>query len=298
MKNLLLLLLCSITHPILAQHIGGLYSGKLVNDSTHKEQQYELALSEYRGEISGYAYTTFVVRDTFYYSIKKVSARRVGKRLEVTDMRMLRHNFPQAPDKGVRQVMQVDLPFTDTVEQMNGSWHTTATKQFYSIGGNVQLQRTRDSSGSALYAHLQEGQQPEAKPVATSGNTTASPLPARLVYTERKQHILQTIHTGSDSLVLSFFDNGIVDGDTISVYLNNAPVIVRNKLTAAASKKVIYLSPQTPVAELMLVAENLGTIPPNTGLLVVQDGEQRHAIHFTADLQTNAVIRFTRSSRL
>jgi hypothetical protein len=42
--------------------------------------------------------------------------------------------------------------------------------------------------------------------------------------------------------------------------------------------------------KLLLVAENLGTLPPNTGLLVIRDGDKTYQVNFTADMQTNASI--------
>ena len=42
--------------------------------------------------------------------------------------------------------------------------------------------------------------------------------------------------------------------------------------------------------KLTLVADNLGSIPPNTGLLIIQDGNERYQIRFSADLQTNASV--------
>ena len=55
--------------------------------------------------------------------------------------------------------------------------------------------------------------------------------------------------------------------------------------------------PDTETVEIILVAENLGTLPPNTGLLVVKDGEQTYQVHFSADLQTNASIMFKRKKQ-
>jgi hypothetical protein len=114
-----------------------------------------------------------------------------------------------------------------------------------------------------------------------------------LPYTERNPNLLQTLDISGDSLILSFYDNGVVDGDVISVYLNNEPVVSQTKLTEAAIKKTIYLNFNShPEIDLLLVAETLGSIPPNTGLLIVQDGENRHTIHFSSDFQTNATVRF------
>jgi hypothetical protein len=39
-----------------------------------------------------------------------------------------------------------------------------------------------------------------------------------------------------------------------------------------------------------MYAENLGSIPPNTGLLIIQDGEVRNEIRFAGDMQKSSAI--------
>jgi hypothetical protein len=129
----------------------------------------------------------------------------------------------------------------------------------------------------------------ESDKVASKTVVSKNNVPAVLSYTERKDHLQQTVEIASDSLFLSFYDNGVVDGDSISVYLNNQPVISNTKLTSVATKKTIYVGGLNEI-KLLLVAENLGTIPPNTGLLVIRDGDKTYHVNFTADMQTNASI--------
>jgi hypothetical protein len=47
-----------------------------------------------------------------------------------------------------------------------------------------------------------------------------------------------------------------------------------------------------PGESLMLImhAESLGLIPPNTGLLIIQDGNNRHEIRFESDMQKSSAI--------
>lgn len=123
----------------------------------------------------------------------------------------------------------------------------------------------------------------KTKPVVEKTNT-----PLVLPYNERKEHLQQTVAIASDSLLLSFYDNGVVDGDSISVYLNDQPVIT-TRLTSIATKKSIYIGGMDEV-KLLLVAENLGSIPPNTGLLIIREGDKTYQVNFTADMQTNASI--------
>ena len=72
MKNLCFIFLLLFFNQLSAQRIGGFFSGTLYNDSTRMIQQYELAIGEYKGKVTGYSYVTFVSNDTFYYGIRKV----------------------------------------------------------------------------------------------------------------------------------------------------------------------------------------------------------------------------------
>ena len=443
MKNLYILFL-AIAFPfyIHAQNIHGLWSGTLINDSTHRIQNFELGLSEYRGKITGYTYTTFIDNDTFYYSIKRIKAERKDGKLFIVDDEMVGNNFPQRVSKHVKQTTVFPLINDSTIDIANGKWSTNQTKRYYSIGGSVAVKEQEDEKQSDLLSHLQEADikndiavnqskkqenetvakhasfiqknsvqkipssknadvvknietQPAnkkivpekdlkkndevnslngeskkdvvavkqkettesttAKQVVTTKNSisdtpeknkktennsvaqsnsavtkqntgssslekeevsvnknserqkiintvaTTTPVAQQKevvaiskelpsVVADRKNEDMQELYFKNDSLVLSLYDNGIVDGDTVSVFVNGDAVISRQMLKSVATKKTIYISNNTDSVLLVLFAENLGTIPPNTGLLTVRDGDEVYQVHFTADLQKNASI--------
>ena len=106
----------------------------------------------------------------------------------------------------------------------------------------------------------------------------------------RNTAVLQTVSFKSDSLRLSLYDNGEVDGDTVTVVLNGQPIISRAGLTAKGMTMSIATSDLRDSSELIMYAENLGRIPPNTGLLIVQDGAERYQIRFSGDLKNNSAI--------
>ena len=118
-------------------------------------------------------------------------------------------------------------------------------------------------------------------------------VPTVLAYTQRKEHLHQSVDITADSLMLSFYDNGVVDGDSISVYLNDQLIVPSTQLRSVATKKGIYVGGLSEI-KLVLVADNLGTIPPNTGLLIIRDGDKSYQVNFTADMQTNASILLKR----
>ena len=98
----------------------------------------------------------------------------------------------------------------------------------------------------------------------------------------------------SDSLLVSLYDNGEVDGDTVSVLLNGKIILERQGLSTRAVKKTIYLPKDADSLQMVMYAETLGSIPPNTGLLVIRDGQDTYEIRFSGDLQKNAGILLRR----
>lgn len=108
----------------------------------------------------------------------------------------------------------------------------------------------------------------------------------------------QSVYYQSDSLVLTLYDNGYVDGDTVSVVMNGEVIFSKQGLSTKAVSKTIYITKETPDSiRLVMYAENLGSIPPNTGLLVVHDGEAVYDVRFSADLKSNAAIILQRKKK-
>jgi hypothetical protein len=139
---------------------------------------------------------------------------------------------------------------------------------------------------------------PTAKkdPAPTRGNQFEVHIPppgtrAAADLSKRKIETLQTLAYTSDSLLLYLYDNGQVDGDTVSIVLNGQTILERRGLTERPITYTIYTQRGTPDSlQLVMYAENLGTLPPNTGLLVILDGSVRHEVRFSGDLQRNSAI--------
>ena len=108
---------------------------------------------------------------------------------------------------------------------------------------------------------------------------------------KRKLETIRTVEITQDSLVFSLYDNGTVDGDTVSVLLNGRVIMPRVGLLVTAISKTIYLTPEMGDSiSVVMYAENLGSIPPNTGLLVIHDGARIYEIRFSGDLSKNSKI--------
>ena len=138
------------------------------------------------------------------------------------------------------------------------------------------------------FAVIPAGKKPDSVKAAIAKGPAAE-------LSKRKVETLQTVLFSADSIILNLYDNGQVDGDTVTVLLNGRPIISRQGLTAMAITKTIYSSDlKEDTMQLLMYAENLGSIPPNTGLLVIVDGETRNEVRFSSDLQKNSAVLLKR----
>jgi len=115
-------------------------------------------------------------------------------------------------------------------------------------------------------------------------------------FEKRKNIYSKDIVVSSDSVRVSFYDNGEIDGDSISVFLNNQPILMKQELAATALNIYIVLDKTKDVNELSMFAENLGKYPPNTALMVLYDGNERHEVYLSSSLSQNATIRIRRKA--
>lgn len=115
------------------------------------------------------------------------------------------------------------------------------------------------------------------------------PNPAADLSTRRIEVIHNYYFTG-DSLEITFYDNGTVDGDTISVLLNRNLLIGKKQLSTEPLTEKIRIPANADSLELVMYAENLGTYPPNTGILIIKDGKSRVELRFAGDLSRSASV--------
>ena len=113
--------------------------------------------------------------------------------------------------------------------------------------------------------------------------------------TKRNIETIQTVYFKNDSLRFALYDNGEVDGDTVSVVINGKVFMGKKGLSTSPTSETYYITAETGDSlQLIMYAESLGSIPPNTGLLIVMDGTTRHEIRFSADLTKSAAVVFRR----
>lgn len=114
------------------------------------------------------------------------------------------------------------------------------------------------------------------------------PLPKVLV--ERENKLVKTIQVEEENIQIDLFDNGTIDNDTISVFHNNKLVIKHGRLAFNPISLKIKCSPEDKIHDLVVVAENLGEIPPNTALMVITAGKKRYEVFLSSNESRNAKV--------
>ncbi|OLY92429.1 hypothetical protein SAMN05444008_11693 [Cnuella takakiae] len=107
----------------------------------------------------------------------------------------------------------------------------------------------------------------------------------------RVKEVQNEIEVTSDSVLVNFYDNGEVDGDSISVFFNDQLLSFNRLLSAKAIQFKIGLDPSKEFNEVTMFADNLGRIAPNTSLMIVYDGNKRHDIRLSSNLEKSATVR-------
>lgn len=117
-------------------------------------------------------------------------------------------------------------------------------------------------------------------------------VPTPYVIKSRSNELVKVLTVTDPDVTIKIYDNGEIDGDSISVYLDNKLVLSNKMLTASPLILKLKMDDINNEHELTMVAENLGTIPPNTSIMIVEAGEQRFEVRITSTEQKNAVVRF------
>ncbi len=132
----------------------------------------------------------------------------------------------------------------------------------------------------------------KSEPVVIDKPKTAPVLNIPVTTRSRENSLVQTFSVSSDEILVRLYDNGEVDGDTISVYLDGKPIISNKGLSTVPITVSLKMDEDNPEHVLIMVAENLGRIPPNTSLMMVYDGDKRYQVSITSTEQKNAMVKF------
>ena len=301
--KILISILFSLPIWLSAQDITGVWTGYIKTPGSQLE--YELAISGGDKKLSGYSLIIYPKDGIENIGIKTAKIKQGKKEIYFEDGELVYDNFTTQPRR-VKMFGNLTLILKDTLMILLGNFSTRSLdfRDTRTYSGEVYLQKTARPLSSKMLITMDEihlvhnfsfVKKTKGVKQPTNNNlknaTTAVAIKSPLKPTERKIQKISEIFFSGDSLLLSFYDNGTIDGDTISMILNGRMIAQKIKLTTNAFRITIPTKiDQNDSLILVMHAESLGLIPPNTGLLIIQDGATRHEIRFEGDMQRSSAI--------
>jgi hypothetical protein len=197
------------------------------------------------------------------------------KRMVIIESAVLQYNVP---DACVPCIKTYDLTWSQTgkLENLLGEWkgHEMGNSNLCQPG-KVSLQRSETSTW----------------PVDIFQNDTLSNLQKSMKLQPREKELVRAINVDTNRIRIELYDNAEIDDDTVSVFLNNTLLLYKKRLTDRALTLDVDVFPNTNY-ELMMYADNLGRIPPNTSLMVITAGKKRYEMRISSSEQKSAVVQF------
>lgn len=117
-------------------------------------------------------------------------------------------------------------------------------------------------------------------------------LSTPLVLKTRENALVRKIETEAGVIKINCYDNGEIDGDTVSIYHNNKLIKSHMRLSEKPISFTIEINASQPHHELIMVAENLGSIPPNTSLMTITTPDKQYEVFISSSQQKNAKVIF------
>ncbi|MFT3827738.1 MAG: hypothetical protein QM731_27715 [Chitinophagaceae bacterium] len=327
LRNTLLILLCIIGLRGFSQTISGSWYGKadVVAQGNNNNYLTELVLKQKGDKVEGIfgyyfkdSYQSFYIRGKYDKNTREIkinniplifygsTSTRAGIDCPMTFTGILTVNKIQSSIKGSFLTSESKYKYTCPEIRVN---------MLFDIAENKDSILSHHVAGQKIWKPSEDDfvviNTADHKAVTVMGDNS-KPLPERVNsvnieinplkdlidrFEKRKNVYTKDIEIEADSVRISFYDNGEIDGDTISVFMNKQPIIVSQGLTTKAVNLYFALDTLQEVNELSMFAENLGKYPPNTALMVITDGIHRYEVYMSSSLLQNATVRLKRKKK-
>ena len=277
MKNLLLFLL--LFPIIVTAQYKGIWNGYITRYDGGETSNYILNIKdESNGIVRGDA---FIFKKKFIVFEGKLNFIGVVKdgKLTVKELKILVNKMPNNYTFLCFKNMELELISKNDIDNLTGPWNGTMFNFSNCDPGDVFLRRFVENKPNGF----------DAIPLDVLDSIRESAfVPDTFITTSLTPP--KVIEVKSRFVKISIKDYQKIDGDIISVYVNREQIIKQHRLTRTPIEKRLRLDRTASISEVIIFAENLGRIPPNTCLMIVDDGVTQQEVFIESSLQKSAVI--------
>lgn len=304
MKKALFLPLLIISFYCFPQSVAGYWYGNANVKSKSSANNYlvELILSQDRTQVKGVL--NYYFKNTFRSLSVNGNYNSMTRQLVLFNIPVTYHGSTSSMEVDCIMSFVAKLRVSPQDSRLVGNFEGKPEYKYTCANINFNLRKDADISkkDSILNAIRQYKETYQVwKPTATDTLEAVNVVQRKVVnyvvenqFKLRENIIAEEITVNSDSLKVDFYDNGEVDGDSISVFFNNDLLAFNRQLSTRAIHFNLLLDSTKEINELTMFADNLGSIPPNTALMLVSDGKKRYELRLSSNLEKNATIRIKR----
>jgi len=282
-----------------AQNISGVWEG-----STSGEYC-KIVILQIKDSCFGYTYDTGLgyCKADFIGTYKEASKRLVG----------INTGFIERTITHVLSTYSLSYSRTNEIEFLRGFLFpksTFATLLSFGEGSPVTYRKTSESVDTNQLIGLKVYKPAVPKVIPGGKPTTVKVTPEKIVplpdtpvikkvipetvlsstKQSRTSTLVKTIETAADTIKLVLYDNGEIDGDTVTVFDNGKMIVERLGLSVKAFEVLIPVNKKDNFHAIELMANNLGSIPPNTAFMLILAGKERYELRLTSDFSVNAQV--------
>lgn len=274
MKILFILVFLFVT-SLQAQDLTGIWRGTLTQEpgGCYPEYHLELQINTSNNSITGTSYD-------YYDASKFVKLRFMGrynsstKRLVIIESEVMEFKIPK---ECVPCIKTYDLNFENNNDKdvLTGTWkgNEMSSAQKICPPGKIKLYREKTSVF--------------AKDIEQSDELVS--IEKTLNFPPREKEMVKAIQLNDAAIKIDLYDNAEIDNDTVTVFVNNKLLLYKQRLTD--KPHTIHFNAIAGVDyEFMMYANNLGSIPPNTALMVVSAGGKKFEVRLASTDQKSAVV--------
>lgn len=272
------LILCCWIFPccLMAEDLNGIWKGTLTQGPGGCYPRYflELQIDVSNDQVTGKAYDYY---DLTHFVKMNFTGRYNARtrRLVLIEDRVLQADIPS--DCAVC-IKTYDLTYSKVgaEEVLSGDWKgIMQDKHLTCPPGKILLKRAAVSDF----------------PVEAAQSDTLQTLQKQLHLQPRQKEVVKAITVNSPDIKIELYDNGDIDHDTVTVFINGKLLLYRQMLTDRPLTLNVHAILGTEY-ELVMYADNLGEIPPNTALMMVTAGLRKIEVFLTSSEQKSAAVRF------
>jgi len=197
--------------------------------------------------------------------------------LSINELKILHSKIPSDSARFLCiKDLKLKLTKEDGIENLSGTFTGAGENSLPCYPGNVYLQRYTDANRQIIPQNYLTSILLDAR----DPNVFLKTKLARPIVIEITENVVR----------IEIKDYLKEDGDIVSVYHNRKPFIRNQLIVNKPSNHTLRLNRNQELHEIILYAENLGRIPPNTSNLRIYDGVKEHQVLIQSSKEVSAVV--------